>query len=288
MTITSKHDATGADALAPQPTEPAASAIRRRLDTSILTRGRVVIIGLGGVGLFLARALVLFLAGLRQALSPEEQIRVVLCDGDAFNLGNTYRMDIPDFGNKAVVLGQELLERHHCPGLSIRWIDEYVAADNVGGMIQDGDCVFLACDNHATRNLVNRRCCGGELSDVVLISGGNDSVEDGQRGTYGNVQLYVRAGGVNVTAALDRFHPEIARPADRSPGEMSCVEAAAAGAPQLLFVNLAVASAMCNTLLRLLMPPNEEAPYDEVALDILDAVSLPHWLCGERFPHGKK
>ena len=39
---------------------------------------------------------------------------------------------------------------------------------------------------------------------------------------------------------------------------------------------------MCSGLLRLLMPPEGERPYDEVVLDILDARSMPHWLSGSR------
>ena len=48
----------------------------------------------------------------------------------------------------------------------------------------------------------------------------------------------------------------------------------------VVFANFAAASAMCSALLRLLMPPPGEQPYDEVSLDILDARSLPHWLSG--------
>jgi molybdopterin/thiamine biosynthesis adenylyltransferase len=266
-----------AAAIAGPARESAAHAILRPLDTSILTRGRVVSIGLGGIGLFLNRTVAVFFAGLCQAMNGDGRIDMLLCDGDAFALENAYRMDIPNFGNKAAVLAEELLERFDSPGLNIRWLGEYVTTDNVERIIQNGDCVLLACDNHATRQLVNRRCSGGQLTDVVLISGGNDGVEEGQRGTYGNVQVYVRAGGRDITAPLDRYHPEIAAPADKSPGEMSCVEAAAAGVPQLVFTNLAMASAMCNALLRLLMPHEDEPLYDEVSLDIFDATCLPHW-----------
>jgi hypothetical protein len=61
---------------------------------------------------------------------------------------------------------------------------------------------------------------------------------------------------------------------------LSCLELAPAGAPQLLFANLAVASAMCNALLRLVLLRDGKPMYDEVALDIVDAVSTPLWLSG--------
>ena len=112
---------------------------------------------------------------------------------------------------------------------------------------------------------------------MVLISGGNDGLEQGLGGTYGNVQVHVRQGGINLTAPLTQFHPEIAPPQDVSPADASCRELAAAGVPQLSFTNLAVASAMCNALLRLLMP-RQQPMYDEVALDVWEALSRPHWL----------
>ena len=36
--------------------------------------------------------------------------------------------------------------------------------------------------------------------------------------------VYRRAAGVDVTHPLTRFHPEIARPADKRPDELSCAE----------------------------------------------------------------
>ena len=207
-------------------------------------------------------------------MDRDERITMLLCDGDAFALENTYRMDIPNFGNKAAVLAEELLERFDCAGLNFRWIGEYVAAGNVERIIQNGDCVLLACDNHATRHLVNRRCCGGELTDVVLISGGNDGVEEG-RGTYGNVQVYVRAGGRDIRP-VEPLSPEIATPADRSPGEKSCIEAAAAGGATRLH-QYGRRFGHVQRAARLLMPRDREPLYDEVSLDVFDATCLPHW-----------
>ena len=259
--MTSSASTAGVDAIA---------TIRTRLHTEILTRGRVVVIGAGGIGHILAHHVVLFLASLR-----DDTFRVLLCDGDAFALENTYRMDVPDFDNKAAAMASMLQERFGRPELSIRWISEYVTSANVEQIIQSGDCVLLGVDNHASRKLVSDRCSG--LDDIVLISGGNDGVEAGKTGTYGNVQVYMRVGGRDLTAPLDRFHPEVAQPADRNPADLDCMELAGAGAPQLHFANLAVASAMCNALLRLLMVPVEPM-YDEVCLDILEGINMPHRL----------
>jgi molybdopterin/thiamine biosynthesis adenylyltransferase len=144
----------------------------------------------------------------------------------------------------------------------------------VAGIVDEGDVVFSCVDNHATRKLLSDRCEG--LDDVVLISGGNDGVEAGHRGTYGNVQVFVRRSGADVTVPLTRFHAEIREPADRVPSA-SCGQLAATSAPQVLFTNLAAASAMCNAFYRLLLP-GEDGLYDEVCFDILEGRSVPHRL----------
>lgn len=254
----------------------AADLIRQQLDLSLVLRGRVVMIGLGGIGIPLVRTVARFLAGICRADAEDASVELLLCDGDVFNHDNLYRMDVPDFGNKAEVLGIALLDAIDCPNLAIRWIPEYATAENISQLIEEGDCVLLACDNHKTRKLIGEHCAH-HMNNVVLISGGNDGLEEGLAGTYGNVQVHVRKEGSDVTAPLARFHPEIADPQDHSPAEVSCLELAAAGVPQLSFTNLAVASAMCNALLRLLMP-KEQAMYDEVALDVWEAKSRPHWL----------
>ncbi len=253
--------------------------IRKRLNLELVQRASVVIIGLGGVGIPLARTVVRFLASVCQTAADDRGVEVVLCDGDAFNHENLYRMDVPEFGNKAQVLGLALLDAIDCPNLTIRWVTQYVSSANVDQLIADGDCVLLACDNHRTRKLVGEHCAE-RMDNVVLISGGNDGLEEGLAGTYGNVQVHVRSEGRDLTAPLTRFHPEIADPQDQSPDDISCLELAAAGVPQLSFTNLAVASAICNALLRLMMPGDGQPMYDEVALDVWEATSLPHRLSG--------
>ena len=131
----------------------------------------------------------------------------------------------------------------------------------------------------------------GELDDGLLISGGNEGVGPGERGTYGNVQVWLREHGQDIAGApLDLFHPEIADPADKNPDELDCMELAAQGTPQLALTNLAVATAMLSALLRIVMLPPGETMYDEVCLDILDAKSVAYWVTrpqqtGSPLPH---
>jgi len=227
------------------------------------------LIGVGGIGGIVARYGAMFLASLAR------EARLVLIDGDAFEPGNATRMFFGSCGNKAAVVGGDLLDRFSDSQLSIVAIEEFVTSENISRFIHNHDIVLLAVDNHATRKLVNDYCAS-QLSDVCLISGGNDGVEQSpegtaRRGTYGNVQVYLRRGGADCSPSLTRYHPEIAQPADRLPTDKSCVQLLAS-VPQVLFTNLAVASAMLNTLWLHLCGALQ---YSELALDIAEGLMRP-------------
>ncbi len=253
------------------PQETAAEKIAHHMDVSWLKQGRIVVIGLGGIGSILARYLILFLASI------PEKFRVVLVDGDDFEPNNNYRMDVPSYDNKATAMDAVLSERFGRENLVIRSRGEYLTLENQDDLIREGDFVLLCVDNHATRKLASDRI--GQLENAVLISAGNDGVGEGERGTYGNLQIYARQNGIITAGApLGYFHPEIANPADKSPEELPCEILAMQGAPQLLPINLAMASAMLSAVVRFLMPPPGETMYDEVCLDILDGTTVPQWL----------
>ncbi len=219
----------------------------------------ITLIGVGGIGCALAPFLARYLQAERQVTG--EEARITLVDGDTFESRNAARQSFETLGNKAKVKATELARRF--PDLSFRAIPEFVTTENLPQVVKAGDLVFLAVDNHATRCVVSRRC--EELSDVVLISGGNDF-------TDGNVQVYVRQDGRDMTLPLTRFHPEIADPKDKSPVEMSCEELAAVAAPQLLFMNLSVASAMLNAFYAW---RSGRLRYGEVYLDIVEGRARP-------------
>ncbi|MBI2902733.1 MAG: ThiF family adenylyltransferase [Candidatus Methylomirabilis oxyfera] len=219
----------------------------------------ITLIGIGGIGCALAPFLARYLQAERQL--TREEVRITLVDGDAFESKNAVRQSFETLGNKAKVKASELARSF--PDLSFRAVPEFVTAANLPHLIKTGNLVFLAVDNHATRRAVSRRC--EELSEVVLISGGNDF-------TYGNVQIYVRQDGQDITLPLTRFHPEIADPKDRSPAEMSCEELAQEGAPQLLFMNLGVACAMLNAFYAW---RSGQLRYGEVYLDIVEGRAQP-------------
>jgi molybdopterin/thiamine biosynthesis adenylyltransferase len=228
----------------------------------------VSVIGLGGVGSIVARYGSVFLA------SRDHNVVLRLVDGDRFEPSNASRMLFGQHGNKARVVRRELLPRFRQSKLSIVPVARYVTPDNVNYLIEAGDIVLLCVDNHATRKLVNDHC--SKLRNIVLISGGNDGVgkDSGgtvRQGTYGNVQIYIRKHGKDVTPSLTAYHPEIENPKDKPPNELNCTELVVSK-PQILFSNLAVASAMLNTLLLYL---SKQLHYAELSFDIAEGLSRP-------------
>ncbi len=225
-------------------------------------RQRYVLVGLGGIGAQVLRLLVPFLHSLRLPAT------VVAIDGDTFEERNRERMLFTRPGPKPEVLLEEL-SRLYGDRITFLPIPQYVTGRNAGAFIGESDIVFCQPDNHATRRVVERRCV--RLREVALFSGGNDGVENGKSGTYGNVQAYLRSGGRNLTHPLSRFHPEIARPADRLPTAQGCA-AAMASAPQLLFTNATVAAAMMNAFYAW---RSNALRYEEVYFDTLTGHMVP-------------
>ena len=229
----------------------------------------VKLIGLGGVGGIVARYLVVYLGAAGQP------VRLVLIDGDDFEARNAERMLFSRCGNKAAVVRDDLMELVEYSSLTLSAIEEYVTSENLDRLIVDDDVVLHAVDNHATRKLVGDHC-SERLANVCLISGGNDGVgEDAsgrqQRGTYGNVQIYSRRGGRDQTPPIAAFHPEIATPRDALPTDLSCAEALAS-VPQILFTNLATASAMLNAFF---LHVCRSLDYPELCFDVADGLMRP-------------
>jgi hypothetical protein len=241
---------------------------RSPLQPSLPDNATVKIIGLGGVGSIVARYLAAFLASL------DRVVRLVLLDGDEFEHNNRTRMIFGSCGNKAAVTHDELAPRFAESSLSIIAIEEFVSPENISRLIRPGDIILLTVDNHATRKLVSDHCA--TLTDVCLISGGNDGVEKDatgklRRGTYGNVQVYLRRADADASPSLTRYHPEIAQPSDKLPTDKSCTELITS-VPQILFTNLTVATCMLNTLLLHL---SDALHYSELAFDIADGLMRP-------------
>ena len=226
------------------------------------TEERYVVIGLGGVGGIVLRSLVSY---LRHRAKP---CVVYAVDGDSYEERNRDRQFFSRLGPKAEVLAEDL-SRDYGDGVTILPVPHYFTPARARHLIDSGDVVFCAPDNHATRRAVSARC--QRLSEVALFSGGNDGVVDGKTGTCGNVQIYLRIDGRNVTNPITAFHPEIAKPADRLPTQQGCGELAAS-APQLLFANLAVASALLGAFYAW---RQDRLDYEEAYFDLLTGRCVP-------------
>jgi hypothetical protein len=241
-----------------------AGAPADELVCGLAEQSRIKVIGLGGIGCVVLQYLAVFLKGLARP------VRLVLVDGDRFEAGNARRMVFQKVGNKAEVKAAETVAWLGASEVTVAAVPHYVSAENVADLVRPGDLVFLCVDNHPTRKLVSDHCAG--LPEVALFSGGNEGVDPPrERGTYGNVQVYLRRDGRDVTAPLTRFHPEIANPKGKMPTALNCAELAVS-TPQVLFTNLAVASAMLSAFFA---HACGRLAYQEVKLDILEARMLP-------------
>ena len=248
---------------------PSISRRRAPLEPRPQDLGAIKLIGLGGTGGMVARYLVMYLSAL------DLPVRIALIDGDEFEPKNAERMFFSRYGNKASVLHEDLVETMSDAAITLSAVEQYITPENVGQLLHDGDVVLLAVDNHATRKLVAEHCAS-KLDNVCLISGGNDGVGKDSKGhlvqgTYGNVQVHIRRDGCDLTPSLFAYHPEIAQPADLMPTEISCSEAISS-VPQIVFANLAAASAMLNAFY---LHVCRDLGYAEVCFDIRDALMRP-------------
>jgi len=189
---------------------------------------QIIIVGLGGVGSLLSQSLARFLN-----YSADIEASILLVDGDTYEVKNYERQEFEDIGKKAEVKWVELSAKFS--NVQFDYFTEYVDEENISELIQENDIVFVCVDNHKTRNMINSYA--QNLKNVTLISGGNEYHD-------GNVQIYIRKGGVDLTPDLCAYHPEIANPEDQLPSEMSCEELAQSE-PQLYFTNMGVSTLMC-------------------------------------------
>jgi len=210
----------------------------------------VRIIGLGGIGSILSEKVCRFTEYLKDV-----QTEVTLVDGDSYEMKNAERQEFLQLGNKATVKERELSIKFG--NIVINSVPCFVDGNTISSIIKEDDIVLLGVDNHKTRKLVSKYC--SELQTVTLISGGNEY-------TDGNVQIYIRREGREITPDLCSFHPEIQNPLDKTPDELSCEELSKSE-PQLLFTNLGVATIMCWAFYNVAIRENHE--FSEVYFNIL-------------------
>lgn len=213
---------------------------------------RVVLIGLGGIGSNLAEPLCRMLA---HSFKNDFSGQVVLIDGKAYREHNTERQKAIAFENKAAVSSSWLSESF--PTLILEPKQVFIDEDNIYGLIFEDDLVLMGCDNHATRKMVSDHIA--TLDNALLISGGNELYD-------GNIQIFWRKDGKNMTQPLTWRHPEIASPKGKHPSELSCDELSQKGEPQILAVNMTAATLMLNAFTLYWL--TGDIPYNEIYFDI--------------------
>lgn len=242
---------------------PTRSSSTQPLTCHLPAESRIKIIGLGGVGSIVLEFLAIFLRSL------ERPMRMVLIDGDEFELANAQRMKFADLGKKADVKAAELSHLLNESMVGVVAVSEYVREENLERLVRDGDVVFLCVDNHPTRRLISEHC--EKLSNVTLFSGGNDGVEPPhRRGTYGNAQVHMRQDGQNVTMPITQLHPEIRNAKGDLPGGPNCGQLMQSS-PQILMANLSVASHLLNTFYAWSCG---ELSYQELQFDLLEGRAI--------------
>ena len=187
----------------------------------------IKVIGLGGIGSILIDKIARYMTYSKNIW------HITLIDGDRYESKNRQRQDFLFLKNKALSKQDELNAKFSNNAIT-NVVKEYVTPQNIGGIIKEKDLVFVCVDNHKTRKLISDYV--SELDDIVVISGGNDYID-------GNVQVYIREDGKDMTPPLGMYHPEIDNPTDNRPDELSCGELAKSE-PQLYFVNLTVVTIM--------------------------------------------
>ena len=140
------------------------------------------IIGLGGIGSWLFRAVVPIIYG-----DKSRQWRLQLVDGDHYEAKNLSRQLFPANAlsqNKAEANEAWLRERFgEADNVMPMSCGSYVTPETLPDIIGEKSTTLLCVDNHVTRKQVSDFT--ETLKDAILISGGNDS-------TDGNVQVMLR------------------------------------------------------------------------------------------------
>ena len=222
----------------------------------------ISIIGLGGIGSVLSNTLSRYVDS-KQSIP---NITMNLVDGDEYEFKNLERQEFNGFGNKAEVKTKELRAKFS----KIQFNDYQTFLNEITApeIIKENSIVFVAVDNHKTRRLVSNYA--KNLNDIIIISGGYEL-------TDGNVQIYIRKGGIDVTPSLTDYHPEIQNPEDKSPDEMSCEELSKSE-PQLYFTNFMVAGYMCSAFYNIIEKNNykiSEVYFDLTTMNASSKTRVP-------------
>jgi len=193
----------------------------------------IYFIGLGGIGSQLCEPLCRFVNNLPNC----SDYMFTFIDGDEYETSNQSRQsfDFIDLGNNKAISQVTKISKLF-PNLDINSNAIYINKQNIANVIQpiDNIIILAGVDNNKTRHVLQEYANGVE--NILLLSGGNEYID-------GDVQIFVRKNGVNLTPPIWKYNPGILKPKDRSPEEIGCSELIES-VPQLIFTNGMVSSCM--------------------------------------------
>jgi molybdopterin/thiamine biosynthesis adenylyltransferase len=233
---------------------------------------RVVLVGAGGIGTWLAEGVVRLLEWKYPGSA------LIIVDGDSYEQRNLERQSFTQVGNKASVKALELTKQFN-QTLVIpipKWVvsDDHPETDEESTKIRatqllaEGDIVLAVVDNFAARKILFD--AASKLNNVDVFTGGNDD------NLFGSIYHYRRRDGVDITSHPVETHPEYQNPPDRNPGEMSCQERAEVeGGTQILATNMAVAAMILGRIQHTIV--SEQNPeQSEIYFDLGLGMSQPY------------
>jgi molybdopterin/thiamine biosynthesis adenylyltransferase len=223
-------------------------------------------IGLGGVGRRAAEPICRTLLYQSGGALPE----ITFIDGDAYESRNVQRQPCTDDDAVKQVNKAEsaAMEMKRLLGIDVVAYPNYLIPRNAPHLLKDGDLIIAGVDSFAVRKLIVD--FAEQRDNIIVVSGGNEL-------TDGNVQVFIRRNGVNITANLDEYHPEIADPQDKRPDQHTCLQQQEIH-PQLVRTNNMAAALMTNVVGELLDTEEEDLPkfaYGEVYFDVKKNKTAP-------------
>lgn len=228
---------------------------------------RIIIVGCGGIGSWLADGIV------RMLEFNEPGSFLLLVDGDSYEPRNQERQSFDSLGNKAEVKAAELTPLF--PKTMIapisKWVIEAFEDDpeaqeseqaiTARALLVEGDVVFAVVDNFAARKLLFD--AAKELDNIDIFTGGNDDA------LFTSVYHYQRRDGADITDHPAEYHEEYINPPDRNPALLSCQEKAQLeGGVQLLASNMAVAAMLMGRYYHVITQENDARPAAEIMFDL--------------------
>lgn len=157
----------------------------------------IVVIGAGGTGSALFQSL------CRYLYSQEYAGRIIIVDGDTYDVGNIKRQQ---FRSEEIGMNKALAQANLINSLlpyfedRLHYIDKYLSKDDLDDLLCDHTVVFNCADNNAIRKYVEE--ASKKYDNFVHICCGNDLLT-------GQVSICIRENGAEITPGVFNAVPDL-------------------------------------------------------------------------------